>query len=82
MRYIATFHTHYGALKFQNDCRKAGFPAKTMPVPRKLSSSCGICVEFESSVLWLPEDREDLEAYYLVGEDGGYLPCQIEDGHA
>lgn len=46
MEYIATFYSHYGAMKFKKDIEKAGGLATLMPVPRTLSSSCGTCVKF------------------------------------
>lgn len=68
--YIATFHTHFGALTFHKKLKGLGDNAVMMPVPRKLSASCGTCVQFS-----LPFDPawadEDLEAVYLHA-DGNY----------
>ena len=47
MTYIATFFSHFGTIKFKKICDAKGIPAKAMPVPRSLSSSCGTCVRFE-----------------------------------
>lgn len=47
INYVATFHSHYGALTFCKELQNAAIPAELIPVPRKLSSSCGICVSFE-----------------------------------
>ena len=44
MTYIATFFSHFGAIRFKKLCQKSGWPARVMPVPRDLSSSCGTCV--------------------------------------
>ena len=38
---IATFHTHFGAIRFHKLCKSLGDPAVMMPVPRALSASCG-----------------------------------------
>lgn len=46
MTYIATFYSHFGAIRFKKYCEAKGFPAQVMPVPRDLSSSCGTCVRF------------------------------------
>ena len=46
---IATFFSHFGAIRFRQDCQSRGVPAKAMPVPRDLSSSCGTCVRFEGT---------------------------------
>lgn len=66
---IATFHTHFGALSFHKRLKALGDQAVMMPVPRKLSASCGTCVKF-----FLPFDPawadEDLDSVYAVqGQD-------------
>lgn len=48
MMYIATFYSHFGAIRFKKICEKKGWQAKIMPVPRDLSSSCGTCVRYET----------------------------------
>ncbi len=45
--YIATFYSHFGAIRFRRLCQEQGWPAQVMPVPRDLSSSCGTCVRYE-----------------------------------
>lgn len=47
MKYIATFYSHFGALRFKKQCDQRKMEAKMMPVPRDLSSSCGTCVLYE-----------------------------------
>ena len=68
--YIATFHTHLAALMTSRNLTALGIQARMMPVPRRLSASCGTCVQFS-----LPFDPawadEDLEAVYLHA-DGNY----------
>ena len=44
--YIATFHTHLSALMTSRSLTSLGVRAQMMPVPRKLSSSCGTCVRY------------------------------------
>ena len=46
--YLATFFSHYGAIRFGRTLREAGSPHTLMPVPRQVSSSCGTCVRFTS----------------------------------
>ena len=48
MIYIATFFSHFGAMRCKKICDGAGIPARMMPVPRLLSSSCGTCVRMEA----------------------------------
>lgn len=43
MVYTILFFTHSGAIKFHRVCKANGIPCEIMPVPRQLSSSCGIC---------------------------------------
>lgn len=49
--YIATFFSHFGALRFKRDCETENVKVEIMPVPRDLSSSCGTCVKFEKENL-------------------------------
>ena len=44
--YIATFHSHFGAVRFHREMLKEGKSAFLQPVPRDLSSSCGTAVRF------------------------------------
>lgn len=46
MNYFATFFTHSGAIKFSRFLTKSGIANESSPVPRKLSSNCGIGVSF------------------------------------
>ena len=46
-KYIATFFSHFGAIRFQRELKPYGIKGVIKPVPRSLSSSCGTCVEFE-----------------------------------
>ncbi|MBQ7264131.1 MAG: DUF3343 domain-containing protein [Synergistaceae bacterium] len=56
MSCLATFKTTSMALMFERTCRGAGVGARIAPVPRKLSSSCGLACEFPC------EARETVEA--------------------
>lgn len=46
MEYVAIFFTHSGAIKYHRYLKSVGIKNETMPVPRKLSSNCGIGVKF------------------------------------
>lgn len=63
MEYIATFHTHSGALKFEKCMKKLGHNVTLGPVPRVLSSSCGICARFDVDA-YKTCSNEDLEDVY------------------
>lgn len=45
--YVAIFFTHSGAIKFDRKLKAANIECKLMPVPRKLSSNCGIGAKFK-----------------------------------
>ena len=49
--YVATFFSHFGAVRFQHLCATQGWAAQLAPVPRSLSSSCGTCVLFKTAEL-------------------------------
>ena len=62
--FIATFHTHLSALLTSRTLTALGVQARMMPVPRKLSSSCGTCVWYVSEDAQLSAMDEDVEAVY------------------
>ena len=73
MTYLATFFSHFGAVRCQRTCRALGRPARMMPVPRTLSSSCGTCVQWEGEPE-LPEDvLADVEQIVEITTQG-YRP--------
>lgn len=62
MTYIATFYSHFGAIRFKKLCEAQKLPARIMPVPRQLSSSCGTCVRWEGAMIHLDKaSREEVE---------------------
>ncbi len=78
MEQIATFHTHLGALRLKKTLDEAGDTAAVMmPVPRRLSASCGTCVRFD-----LPFDKswanEDLDKVFVKENDGYRLTFENE----
>ena len=60
--YIATFFSHFGAIRFHRQLKEQGISGKLMPVPRRVSSSCGTCVRFqaESDATFVSDDMEQL----------------------
>lgn len=69
MAYVATFFSHFGAMRFRRLCRERGVAAELMPVPRSLSSSCGTCARFETVPLAAGEPWGD-EVELVVEETG------------
>ena len=79
MIYIATFYSHFGAVRFKKDCKKDNISAEAMPVPRDLSSSCGTCVKFETdqaidTFTWSQEVEQVVE----ITESGYKLHYHVE----
>ena len=70
MIYLATFFSQFGAMHCKKLCDRAGLPAKMMPVPRKLSSSCGTCVRVEAQDAEQIPRTEESEQIALEEEDG------------
>ena len=66
-RYIATFHSHFGALLYFKALKKQGITAKLMPTPRKASSSCGTSVSYEYGSAIDLEDCE-LDSVYIEND--------------
>lgn len=65
---IATFFSHFGAIRFKKQCEKQGWTARVMPVPRDLSSSCGTCVQYEGECPNVPP--EEVEQIVTITTDG------------
>ena len=68
--FVATFHTHLSALMTSRNLTGLGLQARMMPVPRKLSSSCGTCVRYQADGPLLEAMDADVEGVYeVVGKD-------------
>lgn len=52
--YVILFNSVSYALKSEKILKKANIPFKLIPVPKSISSDCGVCIRFS------PENREDL----------------------
>ena len=46
---VVLFYSASGALRAEKLTKEAGLRVKLMPVPRHLSSDCGVCLRFESA---------------------------------
>ena len=55
MTLVVTFHTTAAAMAMEKRCREAGIGGRLLPVPRELSSDCGIAWAAD------PADREAVE---------------------
>jgi hypothetical protein len=65
MKQLITFFTQAGAIRFEKELRVKGITSKLKPVPRQLSSSCGLCVEVEMGEI-VANTFEEIECCYKV----------------
>ena len=77
MTCIATFYSHFGAIRFKRICDAQSWPARLMPVPRDLSSSCGTCVRFEGDCP--PKPPQEAEQIVEILPDGYRVLCLAEN---
>lgn len=73
-QYIATFFSHFGAIRFHKLCTERSWPTQLAPVPRALSSSCGTCVLFQAAELTAKDISQLItpELEQLVLDENGY----------
>lgn len=66
MTYMVVFYTHSAALQFKKNCDRQGITCELLPVPRKLSSSCGIGVRVQAK--HIPETliTDELDRIFTV----------------
>ena len=77
--FVATFHTHLAALMTSRSLTALGVQAQMMPVPRKLSSSCGTCVRYSAQDPNLSGMDEGMEAVYeSIGSEEYILLAENE----
>ena len=70
MQYVVTFHSHFGATRFARHLRDKDIPCVLKPVPRRLSSSCGTCAQFETEGDALPLVTDDVDGLYRPAGEG------------
>ncbi len=46
---VVLFYSTSGAIRAEKLTKEAGLKVKLIPVPRHLSSDCGVCLRFESA---------------------------------
>lgn len=49
MEFLALFFTTTSSVKFRRKLQKLNLPVEALPVPRTLSSGCGIAIRFSSA---------------------------------
>jgi Putative Se/S carrier protein-like len=68
---VVVFHSITGALQAEKRLKGDGVAVKLIPVPRQLSSDCGVCLRFERQDepavrRALEEERIDTQGIYPV----------------
>lgn len=79
MEYIALFFTQSGALKYQRYLETLGIKGELKPVPRKLSSSCGIAAQFRYQGNLRMLITEDVAMIYQIENDTYILKYQVAE---
>ena len=77
--YVTTFHTHLSALRTSRTLTAKGVSARMMPVPRKVSSSCGTCVSYEAENPMVEYMDEDAESIFVKEGDGYRMVHTFEE---
>lgn len=69
--YMVLFYTHSGAIKFSRKAKKLAFDCELMPVPRQLSSNCGVGakIDFDGDPQSLVD--EEIEKIYHRDDNSG-----------
>ena len=72
MKYIATFYSHFGAIRFKHEAPEGVTNIELRPVPRNLSSSCGTSASFEAdeSFTFTEDPTEEIEQIVAVTVEG------------
>jgi hypothetical protein len=72
MKYIATFYSHFGAIRFKREAPKGVTNIELRPVPRDLSSSCGTSASFDASerFTFTNDPTEEIEQIVAVTDKG------------
>jgi hypothetical protein len=70
-RSVVLFYSISSALRAEKLLKKEGFIIKLIPVPRHLSSDCGICLRFEQSEearvrMILEESEVDIQGIHPI----------------
>lgn len=69
--HFATFKSTHDALMFDKEALQRGIDTIIMPVPRNISSSCGLAIRFNIEDLnkikkMVEEERLTIESHYVV----------------
>jgi Protein of unknown function (DUF3343). len=66
MEYIGLFYTNSSAIKFAKFLKRSNYDGELIPLPRKLTSSCGMGVKFHFTGNLSAIISEEIEKIYAV----------------
>jgi hypothetical protein len=72
MTHFLLFHTIHDVLKAEKILKKQGFKPELVPIPRNLSSDCGMCIKVEDNLdkILPPITHIDIDRCFLFdGKD-------------
>ncbi len=80
-RCIGIFSSIHFVLKAEKVLKKSGLEVETIPVPRKISSDCGIARSFLAESIervkeLLEHKKCRIEGIYTLSDDGTYMPFE------
>lgn len=78
MQYIGVFFTHSGAIKYHRYLNRLEIVNETMPVPRRLSSNCGIGVKFKTDRDINNMITEEIEKIFKIDDNKNILVYECE----
>lgn len=79
MTYIYTFHSHFFATRFHMGLKGKGIGCTLMPVPRRVSSSCGTCAKVSGDFDPLSLIDDGVEQLYRVEREQHQLLYESEE---
>jgi hypothetical protein len=68
--YYVLFHTIHDVLRVEKILKERGLSHELVPVPRNLSSDCGICIKLHNEIELLRPLLSDIEIARCVLFDG------------
>lgn len=79
--YIMTFYSVHLALSFEKAMKSRNYGVQIIPVPRKISSSCGLCGKFEISpeAVMILAEEEGIDYEDIYETDGKTRFTQLTD---
>ncbi|MFZ3131903.1 MAG: DUF3343 domain-containing protein [Desulfosporosinus sp.] len=79
MNYIILFHTNSSALKFAKFLKNSDYVGELIPLPRKLTSSCGMGIKLQFTGGLSAVISEEIEKIYAVQGDQYELVYRAEE---